>query len=62
MSKIVRYQFMGNWFVFWALCVFVIFIPLAVLYLLSSTVRLDSEVDDPERFIAEFRAKSLAKS
>jgi hypothetical protein len=60
MSKVVRYQFMGNWLIFWVLCVFVIFIPIALLYLLNSTLRLDSEVDDPERFVTEYRAGKLA--
>ena len=31
MSKIVRYEFMGNWFLFWVLSITVIGIPVALL-------------------------------
>jgi hypothetical protein len=33
MSKIVRYQFLGNRYWFWLLCVTVVGLPVAVLYL-----------------------------
>lgn len=56
MSRIIRYEFMGSWLVFWLLSVTVIGIPLALLYLLNSTLRLDVAVDDPQRFVDEFRA------
>lgn len=59
MPKIIRYEFMGNWITFWLLCVLGITAPFAVLYLLNRTVRLDSEVDDPEKFVDEFRAGKL---
>src|SRR5215831_19160151 len=39
MSKIVRYRFMGSWWWLWVLCVSGIGPPLAVLYLLTGTVR-----------------------
>ena len=48
MSKIVRYRFMGSWISFWLLCVTVIGLPIAALYLLTGTVRLDTDVDNPE--------------
>jgi hypothetical protein len=60
MSKIVRYQFMGNWFLFWVLCITGVGIPFAALYLLNSTIRLDSEVGEPEKFVEHFRAGTLA--
>lgn len=56
MSKIVRYEFMGSWVLFWALCVSVVGIPLALLYLVNGTVRIDQELADPEAFVAAFRA------
>jgi hypothetical protein len=59
MSKIVRYQFMGSWVLFWLLCITGVGIPLAILYLLNSTIRMDSEVDDPEKFAQEYRAGKL---
>jgi hypothetical protein len=59
MGKIIRYEFLGNWLVFWGLSISVIGIPLALLYLLSGTVRIEHEMDDPERFVAQFRAGGL---
>ena len=56
MSKIVRYEFMGNWFLFWVLCVTVVFIPIAVLYLIGATLQLQTEVDDAESFATAYRA------
>lgn len=59
MSRIVRYEFMGSWFYFWLLSITVIGIPLAILYLLSGTLRIEHEMDDPERFVEFFRAGRL---
>ncbi len=56
MSKIVRYEFMGNWFYFWLLSITVIGIPVAILYLLSGTLRVESAMDDPEKFVEQYRA------
>ncbi len=56
MSKIVRYEFMGNWFLFWVLSITVIGIPVALLYLISGTLRIESAMDDPEKFVERFRA------
>ncbi len=61
MPKIVRYEFMGSSLAFWLLCATGVFIPVAILYLLNSTVRIEHEMDDPEKFIAEFRAGKLHK-
>jgi hypothetical protein len=61
MSKVVRYQFMGSWLLFWLLFVSGIGIPFAILYLLNTTVRLDSELKDPEEFMEAYRAGKLAK-
>ncbi len=60
MGKIVRLQFMGNWIIFWLLCLTVIGLPIALLYLVNSTVRLESELNDPELFVQEFRDGKLS--
>jgi len=39
MSKIVRFEFMGNWWVFCLLCITGIGLPLAFLYFVSGTLR-----------------------
>ena len=54
MSKIVRYQFLGNWIFFWLLCLTGIGIPIAWLYLLNSTFRIESEVNNPEELVYQF--------
>ena len=60
MSKIVRYRFMGSWLWFWLLWVSVIGMPLAVLYLLTGTVRMDTDVDDPEQLAEDLYSGKLA--
>lgn len=55
MSKVVRYEFMGSWLIFWVLFISGIGLPFAVLYLLDGTLRLDTEVDDPEKFVETYR-------
>jgi len=59
MSKIVRYEFMGNSFLFWFGCVTIVLIPLALLYLINSTIRIETEVDNAEEFAARFRSSSF---
>ena len=59
MSKIVRYEFMGNWFIFWFLVITVLGIPIAFLHLLNGTVRIETEMDNPEEALASFRAGKL---
>jgi hypothetical protein len=60
MSKVVRYEFMGSWMLFWFLGISIIGIPLAILYLMNGTIRIEDEMDDPEQFLAEFRSGKLA--
>ena len=56
MSKIVRYEFMGSWLWFWLLCISIIGIPLAVLYLVNGTVRIEDELDEPELVLEKLRS------
>lgn len=56
MSKIVRYEFMGSWLLFWLLCITGIGIPVAILYLLNGTLCIENEIADPEEFVSAFRA------
>lgn len=55
MSKIVRYEFLGSWLMFWLLCVTIIGIPLAILYLVNGTVRIEDELDEPELVLEKLR-------
>lgn len=52
MATISRYQFMGSWFYFWLLCMTGVGIPIAVLYLLTGTIRVEEQVDDGERLLS----------
>jgi hypothetical protein len=60
MSRIVRNEFMGSWLLFWLLCITGIGIPIAGLYLLNGTLRIEDEMADPEQFVSAFRAGKRA--
>ena len=51
MSTLSRYEFVGNAFVFWLMAVLVITIPIAILYLMQSTLCVQTEVDDAEDIV-----------
>jgi hypothetical protein len=57
MDKIVRREFRGNWLLFWVLCLTVIGLPLALLYLLNGTVEIHSECKDAETTIEKIRTR-----
>jgi len=57
MSKLVRHEFMGSWLLFWILCLSGFGIPFAILYLVNSTLTLETDVDDAESFVEEFRRR-----
>jgi hypothetical protein len=57
MSKLVRYEFLGSWLLFWILCITGVGIPVAILYLLNGTLRIEDEMTDPEQFVSGFRAR-----
>jgi hypothetical protein len=56
MSKIVRYEFLGSWVLFWVLCFSIIGLPVALLYLVNGTVRVEDDMEDPEQFLQEYRS------
>jgi len=62
MSKIVRYQFMGNWIIFGFLFLSGFGLPFAILYLFERLVRTETEMDNPEEFLAAYRAGKLKTS
>ena len=61
MPKLIRFEFLGSWLLFWLFSITVIGVPLAILYLLSGTVVLSEPMEDPERFVSEFRAGRLRR-
>ena len=62
MSKIVRYQFMGNWIIFGLLFLSGFGLPFAILYLFARLVRTETEMENPEEFLADYRAGKLKTS
>lgn len=62
MSKIVRYQFMGSWIIFGLLFLSGFGLPFAILYLLERLVKTETEMDNPEEFLASYRAGQLKTS
>jgi hypothetical protein len=59
MSKIVRHEFVGNWVFVVILCITGVLIPIALLYAYCSTVRVETEMDNPEEFIGLYRTGKL---
>ena len=59
MSKVVRYEFIGNLALFWLMCVTVILIPAAIVYMVDNTVRIDTDMVDPEKFLKNYKAKKI---
>ena len=55
MATVRRYEFLGNWLYFWLLCISGLGIPLAILYLLNGTIRIEEQVADVERMLSVLR-------
>ena len=51
---------MGSWWWFWLFCASGIGLPIAVLYLLTGTIRMDTDVDDPEQLAEDLYSGKLA--
>ncbi len=59
MAKIVRHEFIGSPIIFFALCLSIVGIPLAVLYLIGGTVTVEEDIEDPTQFLMQYRAGKL---
>ena len=61
MARIIRHEFLGSelWVVF--LCLTGIGIPMAITYLISSTISIEEEIDNPNEFLKKYRSGSLRK-
>lgn len=57
MDKIVRRQFLGSWIVFWLLCVTIIGIPVAVLYLIDGMITIEQHVEDASAVMEIYRKR-----
>jgi hypothetical protein len=52
MATVARYEFMGSWILFSLLCITGVGIPVAILYLLNGTIRVEEQVDHVYQMLA----------
>ena len=57
MDKIVRRQFLGSWIVFWLLCITILGIPVAVLYLIDGMITIEQQVEDASAVMEIYRKR-----
>ena len=57
MGKFIRREFLGNRFILWLLWMSVIGIPIAIIYLLESTVTIEESMEAPNEFVERLRGK-----
>jgi len=57
MDKVTRYEWHGSWIILVLLCVFVITIPLAVVYFMSRLLRIETQVADGTKLSEFLRSK-----
>lgn len=56
-DKIVRRQFLGSWVLFWVLCITILGIPIAVLYLIDGMVTIEQQVEDANAVMEIYRQR-----
>jgi len=56
MSTVSRYEFMGKLLYFWFLCITLVGIPIAIVYLINGTIRVEEQVNDAEQVADRLRA------
>ena len=61
MGKIIRREFTGSRILFWLLVVLIVTIPFAIIYLLESLVTVESQMNEPEKFMAALREGRVAR-
>jgi len=62
MGKIVWHEFVGSWAIFVLLCLTIIGIPVAVLYLIEHIVTVEEKMEKPSEFLENFRTGSSGKA
>ena len=56
-GKIVRYEFHGS-YIYVALAFVLIFtIPLAIIHVINSTIRIDEEMENPSEFFERYKSE-----
>jgi len=62
MGKVVWHEFVGSWVLFILLCITIIGIPAAVLYLIEHVVTVEETLERPSEFMDGFRAGKYRKT
>jgi hypothetical protein len=62
MAKIARYEFIGNWLNLLACFVTGVGVPIAILYLVNGTIRIEEEIDDRSDSLPDTRPCSVSIS
>jgi hypothetical protein len=58
-NQIVRRQFLGSWVLFFALCISILGIPIAILYYKESMIVIEEVLENPSAFLDAYRAGKL---
>ena len=61
MGKVVWHEFVGSWVLFILLCLTIVGIPAAILYLVEHVVTVEEEMNNPSEFMDNFRAGKYRK-
>jgi ABC-type molybdate transport system permease subunit len=56
-GKIVRYEFLGSYVYVCIAFLLVVTIPLAVIHIITATVRIDEQLENPSEFLAQHKEK-----
>jgi hypothetical protein len=56
MATVSRYEFMGSRILFWLLCITGVGIPVAILYLINGTLRIEERVENVDQMLNEMRS------
>ena len=57
MNRIIRRQFLGSWILFFALCISILGIPIAILYYKEWMITVEEELENPSAFLDAYRAR-----
>jgi len=60
-GKIVRYEFLGSYVYVCVAFFLVVTIPLAVIHIITTTVRIDEELKNPSEFLAQYKEQQGKK-
>lgn len=57
MGKVIRREFLGSRVLVTLLCLSLVGIPMAIIYVLEAMVKIEEDVQEPSEFTAWYRAR-----